>query len=78
LFHEDAQIFELINLSILPLQGLLLFPASTKSQYQTRLTPFFDGGNALMNLPQARIADSKGQRDSAPSMGERACPGQPA
>jgi hypothetical protein len=42
------------------------------------LTPFFDGGNALIELaaPQARIADSKGQRDSATPLGERACSGQ--
>jgi hypothetical protein len=78
LFHEDAQIFELINLSILPLQGAVAFPPRTlKSQYQARL-PVFDAGNALIELgpPQAQIADSKGQRDSAPAMGERACSGQ--
>jgi hypothetical protein len=65
-------------LSILPLQGLLLFVPSTYEPVPDRFYFVFDAANALIELaaPQARIAGSKGRRVSAPPMGERACSGQ--
>jgi hypothetical protein len=58
--------------------GLLLFPTSTYEPVPDTFDQVFDAGNVLIELAalQARIADSKGQRDSAPAMGERACSGQ--
>jgi hypothetical protein len=59
LFHQDAQISELINLSILPLHGAVAVPHQHLKPVPDTFDQVFDAVNALIELAAPQGADRR-------------------